>query len=185
MRKRFFHSLKHSHTGVTLIELLVVVAIIGVIATIGFVALTGSTDSANDVKRISDVSTIQRALDISRVNNKGNYEALKASVGAPAATASACAALDGSVLIGTEIGKLLPVKPKDPESSKNYYIEVDANVPTKYRIITHLQDDSNRPSSHLESNVGTDLGVGLNAQTAQGGECDCTNQPTHYCVGSG
>ena len=53
-----------SNKGFTLIELLVVIAIIGTLSTIGFIALTSSTDSANDTVKISEMRSLQSAIQI-------------------------------------------------------------------------------------------------------------------------
>lgn len=58
--------------GFTLIELLVVVAIIGVLATIILGSLNNARASARDAKRLSDIKTIQTALEIYYLDN-GEY----------------------------------------------------------------------------------------------------------------
>ena len=182
MTKFFYKKLKKSRAGVTLIELLVVVAIIGVIATIGFVALTGSTDSANDVKRISDINTIKRALDISRVQNAGSFEPLN-SVAANDAN-DLCHEITASApFTGSKIQELLPVVPTDPAASatanaKKYYVQVD-NIyqPTSFRVIATL--DGAIPAGSLSSLAGDD-DVG-SAGTESGAECACAGK---YCVGT-
>ena len=179
--------LRREHTGVTLIELLVVVAIIGVIATIGFVALSGSTESANDTKRINDVSVIQRALDISRVQNSGKYEDLVRTV---KTANNECLAVGSATLAGstqTKLKELLPVIPNDPTTGQTYHIQIDAGTGdtfTKYRVIAKLDNATNRPSSHLATMVGTTPDLGVATANATGTECDCS-QTTNYCVGGG
>ena len=173
-----YNKLKKSHAGVTLIELLVVVAIIGVIATIGFVALTGSTDSANDAKRISDVNTIKRALDISRVNNAGAFE----PIGTAADPNNLCLEISSALFTGAEIAKLLPVVPTDPAANastpKKYYLQLDAPTPTTFRVIATV--DGTVPSGNLGVLAGKDTGV--NTANATGSECSCTGK--NYCVGT-
>ena len=157
-------------------------AIVGIIATVVFVALTDDISDANDTDRTNDLKSIQIALDTSYVANGNEYEPLGVAVGAPSATTSACAELDDSILIGAEVRSALPIVPRDPGNGSNYYIEVDANTPTNYRIIAHFDKAENRLNDHLADNVGTDLGVALGVQAT--GECDC-NLPKRYCVGPG
>lgn len=156
-------------------------AIIGAIATVVFVVLTDDISNANDAEKMDDLRSIQVALDESYRANGGSYEALGSAVDVPSATTSACAELNDASLVGVEVRKILPIIPRDPGNGTNYYIEVDANTPTQYRIIAHLDKAENRLTNHIATNVGTDLGVALGAQAT--GECDC-NLPTRYCVGS-
>jgi len=59
--------------GFTLIELLVVVAIIGILATIILSSLSSARESARDAKRLSDIKTIQTALEMYANDNNGRY----------------------------------------------------------------------------------------------------------------
>ncbi|MFA6897092.1 MAG: type II secretion system protein [Patescibacteria group bacterium] len=50
--------------GFTLIELLVVISIIGVLSTIAMTSLNGARAKARDVKRLSDVQEVRKALTL-------------------------------------------------------------------------------------------------------------------------
>ncbi len=54
----------HKNKGFTLVELLVVIAIIGLLATIAFISLNSARGKARDAKRISDVRSLQSALEL-------------------------------------------------------------------------------------------------------------------------
>lgn len=56
----------------TLIELLVVIAIIGLLSTVVLVSLNGVRARARDARRLSDMKTIQTALE-AYYNDKGYY----------------------------------------------------------------------------------------------------------------
>ena len=56
----------------TLIELLVVIAIIGLLSTLSIIALNSARAKARDAKRISDVKSIQVALEM-YYNDMGDY----------------------------------------------------------------------------------------------------------------
>jgi len=58
--------------GFTLIELLVVIAILGVLATVGLGSFQSSRAKTRDAQRKSDLSQIQRALEM-YYNDKGEY----------------------------------------------------------------------------------------------------------------
>ena len=62
----------HKKNGFTLIELLVVVAIIGILATVVLSSLSSARESARDARRLSDIKTIQTALEIYHLEN-GSY----------------------------------------------------------------------------------------------------------------
>ena len=61
--------------GFTLIELLVVIALIGVLATIGIEAFIASQQQGRNARRVSDLKTIQNALESYTSNNSGSYPA--------------------------------------------------------------------------------------------------------------
>jgi len=58
--------------GFTLIELLVVIAILGVLATVGLGSFQSSQMKGRDARRKSDLSQIQKALEM-YYNDKGGY----------------------------------------------------------------------------------------------------------------
>ena len=58
--------------GFTLVELMTVIAIIGVLATVVVVAYNGAQGRARDAKRLTDVNTITKALDVYKARN-GSY----------------------------------------------------------------------------------------------------------------
>ncbi|MBP8016691.1 prepilin-type N-terminal cleavage/methylation domain-containing protein [Candidatus Gracilibacteria bacterium] len=58
--------------GFTLVELIVVITILSILGTIGFVSFQGYTSSARDSVRISDLTNIQKGLDLYQVK-AGSY----------------------------------------------------------------------------------------------------------------
>lgn len=60
---------KIKQTGFTLIELLVVIAVIGVLSVIITVSYQDARAKSRDAKRISDISSLQKALAIHQVQN--------------------------------------------------------------------------------------------------------------------
>ena len=62
-----------THKGFTLVELLVVVAIIGILATIVLSSLSSARERARDARRLSDIATIQNALEMYANDNGGVY----------------------------------------------------------------------------------------------------------------
>ena len=71
--------MKKTAQGFTLIELLVVIAIIGILASIITVSLQSGRAKGRDAKRISDIRTIQLALE-EYYNDNGSYPNTTASL---------------------------------------------------------------------------------------------------------
>lgn len=69
---------KYKSKGFTLIELLVVIAIIGLLSTLAVVALNNARSKARDAKRLSDIKSIQTALELFFAD-KSTYPAVTAS----------------------------------------------------------------------------------------------------------
>jgi general secretion pathway protein G len=63
---------RNKRTGFTLIELLVAVAILGVLTTVGLGSFQSSQMKSRDAQRKSDLSQIQKALEM-YYNDKGGY----------------------------------------------------------------------------------------------------------------
>ncbi|MBI2482630.1 prepilin-type N-terminal cleavage/methylation domain-containing protein [Candidatus Uhrbacteria bacterium] len=66
------HSALRERRGFTLIELLVVIGIIGLLSTLAVVALSSARRQARDAKRVSDMKSLQSALEI-YATTSGSY----------------------------------------------------------------------------------------------------------------
>lgn len=140
--------------GFTLVELLVVIAIIGLLASIVLASLSTSKSKARDAKRISDIKTIQLALETYYNDNQYYPRSLPELV-----------------------SNYLPVLPLDPLTNAQYLYSVanavssgsclygGATPPIKYHLGTIME------------NVGTN-GTGVFAQ-----DVDATAF-TQSCIGS-
>jgi len=63
---------EQKRTGFTIVELLIVVVVIAILAAITIVSYNGITRNAQNSERVSDISAIQKALELHYVDN-GNY----------------------------------------------------------------------------------------------------------------
>ncbi len=103
--------------GFTLIELLVVIAIIGILASIVLVSLNSARIKARDVRRTSDLSTIQSAVEMYN-NDNGHYPivATWASFDSPAYSGTAITNPNAANLTAA-LQAYLPTPPKDPSGA--------------------------------------------------------------------
>lgn len=99
--------MKKNQKGFTLIELLVVIAILGLLATLAIVSLRGAQQRARDTKRISDVKSIQTAVELYYSENSTGY---------PEPGAATWAGLN------TELADFITGLPTPPDSANEQYI---------------------------------------------------------------
>jgi len=66
--------MRKSASGFTIVELLIVIVVIAILATISIVAFNGVQKRANDTARISDMTTLTKALAI-YATQQGNFPA--------------------------------------------------------------------------------------------------------------
>jgi len=65
--------MKHKkYYGFTIVELLIVIVVIGVLAAISVAAYSGIQGKARDSQRLQDLASIQKALELYKVEN-GRY----------------------------------------------------------------------------------------------------------------
>lgn len=66
---RIFYNPKKPH-GFTIVELLIVIVVIGVLASIVIVAYNGVQDRARDARRKSDITSVQKKIELYAVTNE-------------------------------------------------------------------------------------------------------------------
>lgn len=64
--------MRKNKSGFTIVELLIVIVVIGILATISIVAYNGIQDRATKARRLSDMSTITKALEVYKAQT-GSY----------------------------------------------------------------------------------------------------------------
>ncbi len=67
---------KNTKKAFTLIELLMVISIIGILSSIVLTSISGATKKARDTVRKSDLSQIQKALEVYQTDHDGRYPAI-------------------------------------------------------------------------------------------------------------
>jgi len=151
--------------GFTLIELLVVVAVIGMLATAGLVGLRGAQIRGRDTRRVSDLRTVQTALEV-YFNRYGTY---------PTRTGiNQWANLTTDITSG---GIGISRIPTDPIFTGNDQYQYSANSgtapATSYVMRATLEDSGNRSLS--EDVDGTVNGIDC-------GPTSFPESPAYYCV---
>jgi type II secretion system protein G len=115
---------RQTQRGFTLMELLIVIAILGILATIGLGSFRSSQIKGRDAQRKSDLSQIQKALEM-YYNDYGEYpESLPAG---------------GSAWQDTKGTLYMKEVPKDPKDF-NYCYEVAPNG-SWYRLYAKLENE--------------------------------------------
>lgn len=112
--------------GFTLIEILIVVAIIGILASVVVVGLGPAQKKGRDSRRVSDLRSVQNALELYYGKN-GNYPVI--GVGSWDEFAP--------LLVGAGIG--INQIPNDPTTTKDYVYRVDSTG-TTYVLAAQLED---------------------------------------------
>jgi prepilin-type N-terminal cleavage/methylation domain-containing protein len=99
--------------GFTLLELMVVITIIGLLATVILAALADSRAKARDATRLTAVKELQKALELYRNANAGNYPCATAMPGC-AGNAAAGVAINASTtnLVTTAIVSYFQPQPE-------------------------------------------------------------------------
>ncbi len=116
--------LKNRKKGFTLIELLVVIAIIGILSSVVLASLNSARKKSRDAKRISEVKSLQLALELYN-DSKGGYPSVL------------------TALVPTYIS-ILPTPPSGVTGVTNYaYAPIGAGC-LSYHIGSTLEDANNR-----------------------------------------
>lgn len=128
--------LRKLKNGFTLIELLVVIAIIGLLASIVVVSLSGSRASARDAKRISDLRSLQQAMELCFISSScgGGSSQYPTYANYTAARAGG-------------IGEFIAANnmPSDPLSTQQY---TWVSAATTYCITSDLEDGAFQYAAH-------------------------------------
>lgn len=160
--------------GFTLIELLVVIAIIGILSGVVLTNLNSARARAKDGRRISDVKSIQLALELFAEHCNGRYP-----TASPLTTTSGNASCPG-ISFGTYLNTI----PKDPGNpSLDYkYVPLGSSAATcyEYHIGTSLEtnntvlnDDADLDTSSASGFCATVGASGIHGSSNTAGPATC------------
>ena len=157
--------------GFTLIELLVVIAIIGLLSTIVLASMSTARQKGNDTRRISDIKSIQLALENYYDQNSSSYP--------------------------TQLSALAPnyisVVPKDPKTTNDYvYSALQGAAPAastcgSYHLGSIMEQSSNTAlSQDFDGTTGGAYGTGKSdGAICTGAAADFTGASTDCASGAG
>jgi len=131
---------KTNQRGFTLIELLVVIAIIGLLSTLAVVALNNARSKGRDAKRVSDIATIQTALELYFADSNAYPDgktAAKTLGAAGGLTLSKTGGFSDTISGTTYMGKV-PANPTPGGTAYTY--KTDAAAGTTYTIDFTLEE---------------------------------------------
>lgn len=132
--------MQNKKRGFTLIELLVVIAIIGLLASVVMVALTSSRAKARDASRVSNLRSLQTALELYAGDHSGKYPIASTWQSQCAGWGSYAPA---DVIPGL-VPSYIPVMPSDPgmiaNSNKNCYLYQSNGTDYKLLDYVHTSD---------------------------------------------
>lgn len=162
--------------GFTLIELLVVIAIIGILATTLLVSLGGARQSARDARRISDLKSVQGALEL-YANSCGVYPG-----GGACATGSGNnpSSWTGTGGLGDVLKTAVNIDtlPNDPVPGENYNYYVETSLNQKYVLQAKLETNNVALKNSLQSGGSYISGV-----TTWSSSPACDIVKYEYCIG--
>lgn len=152
--------------GFTLIELLIVIAIIGLLATLAIVSLTTAQRKARDTKRVADMSTIQKAVELYYSDNAA-YPVITPDYAA----------------LQTAISNYITQVPTPPSTASDYYY----SSTTSSYVLKAVLEDPNHQALGQDSDSASFVGTDSISWTSIGGSADlgatvvvCTDPS--YCI---
>ncbi len=140
--------------GFTLVEILLVVAIIGILASIVLISLGPIQRQGRDARRLSDLRSIQSALEL-YYNKCGYYPGAAApTLPCPAWVNPASWGDMATALTGSSLG--INQIPNDPTSGRTYGYLASGNG-SSYILAAQLEDVNN-PALSQSASAGTAVG---------------------------
>lgn len=110
--------MKKTSSGFTIVELLIVIVVIGILAAITIVAYNGIQQRGRDAQRSSDISSIQKALELYHIDNSG-YPTCSNTTYQIGGARGTCYSDDAN-FIASLSPKYIAKVPKDPNNTGEY-----------------------------------------------------------------
>lgn len=152
--------------GFTLVELLVVIAILGVLVGVAYIAINPAEmmKKSRDSKRLSDLATIRKALDLALANGR-TLTASTCTATVPCSS-TGLRGVDGSGWVNVVLSDYLSTLPIDPKAADSSFTDAAgasvtpeyqfANDGSTYELRGHLESTAN--ASFYTTDGGDDAG---------------------------
>jgi prepilin-type N-terminal cleavage/methylation domain-containing protein len=150
--------MKKHKKGFTLIELLVVIAIIAILSTVVMTGLNSARAKGRDAKRLSDIKSLQKALDL-YYDTCGGYPAFGAGgayVGIGTTGGLLTTTFDGTCDATNEFGTVMNPLPESPQPNGDAYTY--CSTADGAAIGAPSCDDTSTASYQITFNVENDAG---------------------------
>ncbi len=139
------------HKAFTLVELIVVITILAVLSTVGFISFQGYSTESRDTKRISDIATISKWLQV--------YLASNSVVPEPSETKTTIT-FSGSELVtqwyaGESVLNILRVKEAQDPIDETFYTYATNPNNTKFQLVGFLEN-TQTANNFLENKLFAD-----------------------------
>lgn len=142
-------SMRRPQKGFTLIELLVVIAIIGMLSSIILASLNTARAKARDARRLSDLHSMQLALELYASSNNGAYPA-------SAGWQGTCSSFQSKGTTGANgyvpnlAPTYIPVLPTDPQPVGTYGCYIYNSNGTDYMLMAYQTVESYTTANNPE-----------------------------------
>lgn len=153
--------------GFTLVELLVVIAILGVLVGVVAIAINPAEmlKKSRDSKRLSDIVTIRKAVDLALANGK-TLTSTTCTAAAPCNSTDGSRLVDGTGWVNVVLSDYLSSLPIDPKAADGSFTDAAAatvtaeyqfaNDGSTYELRGHLESTAN--ASFYTTDGGDDTG---------------------------
>jgi general secretion pathway protein G len=118
--------------GFTILELLVIIAIIAILASAILVSLNGTQEKARDTRRMEDMSSLQKALQLYMIGN-GHY---------PVETSTTTLTGSDPVMSALIASGAIAQTPTDPSSPVSDYSYISNQMGNEYWLGFCLETDT-------------------------------------------
>lgn len=137
------HRPHNSVSGFTIVELLIVIVVIGILAAITIVAYNGIQGRARDSQRVSDLKSIQKAIELHRIQTGAVPVSSASGLGAQSGWESSAREAKGEFLKPLVSNGVVSAVPVDPVNNATEDSMTAAAASNKYTYVYYVYPAGN------------------------------------------